>query len=353
VKLLNVRAWSAVAGAVLLSAAAGCSASGNSGNSVDHMPIVTGLETTNLTVYYSPAIDSAGLFIAKDEGLFAKEGLNVTISPDLTSSQDTIDNIESGKGQIASPDYVTLMDNFAVANTNLEVVVEGSVLQPNVLTLMVNPRSGIKTLKQLQGKQIPVSGQDDIGALLIDSLLFENNVPYQSIHYVLHVSMTDIPFKVAAGVFAAGPVPEPYIAMGEQQAGDTVLADLNQGAMTNFPIQGYVVTKQWAQQHPNTLKAFVTALEQGQQIADTNRSALEQAIENHLQVPAAVAAVISLPNFPIGVDPARLQRVMTDMIQFGFFTPQQLTAAKAFRAQDHVYTENLLNSNGLSNLLGG
>ncbi|HEX3712639.1 MAG TPA: hypothetical protein VHV09_07590 [Trebonia sp.] len=64
------------------------------------------------------------------------------------------------------------------------------------------------------------------------------------------------------------------------------------------------MTRQWAQAHPNTLKAFATALDEGQQIADTSRPTVEKSLEGApLKIPARIAAVISLPNFPIGVDP--------------------------------------------------
>ena len=52
------------------------------------------------------------------------------------------------------------------------------------------------------------------------------------------------------------------------------LADLDQGSTQDFPIQGYAVTADWAKKYPNTLKAFTTALSQGQQIADTDRAAV-------------------------------------------------------------------------------
>ena len=48
------------------------------------------------------------------------------------------------------------------------------------------------------------------------------------------------------------------------------LADLNQGATTDFPVLGYVVTRQWAKRYPHTLAAFYKALGEGQQIADTD-----------------------------------------------------------------------------------
>lgn len=317
------------------------------------MPIVHGLETTNLTIYDFPAIDSAGLYIAQNEGFFKEEGLHVTVIPDYKSSQDTVDSIESGKAQLSSGDYVTYMNDFVGQDSNLEIIAEASALRPDVLALMAGSASKIKDLKQLEGKAIPISGIHDIGSLLIDSVLTNNNVPINSVHFVPNVPLPAVPALVNQGKFAVGPAPEPFVSEGEEQHADVVLADLDQGATTNFPIQGYAVTRQWAERNPNTLKAFVTALEEGQEVADTNRPALEKALEaKPLKVPVDVAVIISLPSFPTGVDPVRLQRVMSDMIEFGFFTGKQLTAAKDFQAKNVVYTPNLSNVDGQSSLLG-
>lgn len=137
------------------------------------------------------------------------------------------------------------------------------------------------------------------------------------------------------------------------EQGDVVLADLDQGATSDFPILGYTVTRQWAQAHPNTLKAFATALDEGQQIADTSRPTVEKSLEGApLKIPARIAAVISLPNFPVGVDPTRLQRVMSDMIEFGFFKGNQLAAAKKFQVKNVVYPANLDDAGGQTSLLG-
>jgi NitT/TauT family transport system substrate-binding protein len=359
---LSARVLSAAIAAVIVgSAAAGCSTGGTaSGGTTGSMPIVTGLETTDLVVQDFPAIDSAGLYIAENEGLFKKEGLNVTVIPDYASSQDTVDKIESGKAQISSGDYVTYMTDLAGAapagsgDQNLEIVGEASLLEPNVLALMAGPNSKIKNLKQLEGKKIPISGSKDIGNLLVDSVLTDNNVPINTIHFVDGQNLTKVPFDIAQGKFPSGPAPEPFVTLGEQLVGDTVLADVDQGSTTNFPIQGYAVTREWAQQNPGTLKAFVTALDEGQEIADTNRAELQDAIEGQpLKVAANIAGVISLPDFPVGVDPTRLQRVMNDMIQFGFFTTKQtLATAKAFKVQNVVYAPNLANASGGSDLLG-
>jgi NitT/TauT family transport system substrate-binding protein len=128
-----------------------------------------------------------------------------------------------------------------------------------------------------------------------------------------------------AGKIAAAVLPEPFASQAQLSMGVTLLADLDQGATDAFPVQGCAVTKQWAELHPATLTAFRAAFEQGQQIADTNRSAVEQAMEA-LPTPFGLtqvqAAVMALDSYPIGaVDVTRLQRVANVMHQFLGFPP--------------------------------
>jgi ABC-type nitrate/sulfonate/bicarbonate transport system substrate-binding protein len=82
------------------------------------------------------------------------------------------------------------------------------------------------------------------------------------------------------------------------------------------------VTKSWAQANPHTLRAFLTALEAGQQIADTDRAAVESAYvalpQDAGHIDRVTAAVMALNIYPLGIDTVRLQRVPDDMRQFGF-----------------------------------
>jgi NitT/TauT family transport system substrate-binding protein len=123
-------------------------------------------------------------------------------------------------------------------------------------------------------------------------------------------------------------LPEPFASIAEQADGAVPLVDLDQGATTSFPVEGYVVTKAWARKYPRTLAAFDEALEQGQEIADTNRSAVERAMEDlpmtpePLGVSKQIASVMALDNYPFSggpagsVDKVRLQRVVDVMQQF-------------------------------------
>jgi NitT/TauT family transport system substrate-binding protein len=247
----------------------------------------------------------------------------VPVNPNVPppSTQDLINGQVAGKWDITAGDYVTYIeDQLGAAGApqhDLRIVAESSFLQPNVLTVLVKGGSPISQVSQLKGKTVSVNATNDIGTLLIDSLLVSHGLKPGQIRY------TNLPFPAVAQTLAeartpivAAFAPEPFVSSGEAQFGVQELADLDQGSTQDFPIQGYAVTADWAKKYPNTLKAFTTALSQGQQIADTDRASTEAAIEKYLGIPKQAAAFISLPAFPLGIDAVRLQRVVGAMSRF-------------------------------------
>jgi NitT/TauT family transport system substrate-binding protein len=283
-----------------------------------------GLEKTNIVVDAFGAIDSAGLFIAQQDGLFKAQGLNVTIKL-TTNSQEAISGQLAGKYDITSADYVTYVDNVLLKKAPLRIVDESSFLQPNVLTLLVKAGSGIRSITQLRHGVVSVNAPNDIGTLLIDSVLTENGIPLSSVRFNNNVIFPNVGAALKSGQVDAAFAPEPFVSLNEIQGGAQELADLDEGGTKNFPIQGVAVTQQWARDNPNTLAAFERAYAQGQQIADTNRAAVESALEKFLQMPALAAALIALPSFPIGVDSVRLQRLVDAMTRFGLLGKQYRT----------------------------
>ena len=134
---------------------------------------------------------------------------------------------------------------------------------------------------------------------------------------------------VKAGKVDAAFLPEPFATAAEETDGVVPIADMDQGATNQFMTVGYAATKTWAAAHPKTLAAFDKALGEGQQIADTNRAAVEQAMEDlpskplPLGVSKQTASLMTVPYFPIGVDVARLQSeidLMEEFLRFPSFS---------------------------------
>jgi len=308
-KSRNMLMASAVAITML---AAGCSSGSGAGAAK------LKLEKSRIVVDALPAIDSAGLYIAQTEGLFAAQGLNVTIVPATTpppATQDLINGQLTGKYDITAGDYVTYIDNEVRGPAKLRIIAEASFLQPNVLALLVKDGSAVSTIGQLKGRTVSVNAPDDIGTLLVDSLLADHGIQPGQVRFDNNVAFPLVPNELGTNAVSASFSPEPFVSLDEG-TGIEELADLDQGSTQDFPIQGYAVTQAWAAKHPNTLKAFTTALAQGQEIADTNRDAVEKAVETYLKISPMAAALISLPSFPVGVDAVRLQRVVNAMLEF-------------------------------------
>ena len=174
--------WRHAATAVALTAvaalAAGCSASGGSGvdSIANSLPTNYGpAEQTTLNVGVVPAMDSAGFFVALNEGLFTKEGLKINYSP-ATSSETAIQQQVKGQLQVTAGNYVSYIEAVAQQHESLEVVSEGSVMQQGAQTLFVMPSSHITQLSQLKGKLIGVNAPTNIDYLLGVSVLKENGI---------------------------------------------------------------------------------------------------------------------------------------------------------------------------------
>jgi NitT/TauT family transport system substrate-binding protein len=269
-----------------------------------------------------PAVDSAGFFVALHDGLFAKQGLTIHYTP-AVSSDVSIGQQLAGKFDITGGNYVSYIQHYVKDHQPLEIIAEGSVMQQGTQAIYTMPNSKIKTLSELKGHTLGINAPLNINYLLAASVLTQNGIKLTQVRF----PAAPIPFPKMAAELAAGEVdaaalPEPFATSAEQQYGAVELTDLNQGATEQFPIQGYVVTKSWAQQNPGTLKAFVTALAQGQELADTSRSSVEQAMEaltgpQNGEIPPIVASVMAVNIYPIAIDKVRIQRVADVMYQFG------------------------------------
>ena len=312
------------AAAVIALLAAGCA-------SANGTAAPAGLEKTNLLVYAVPAADSAGLYIAQQDGLFAAEGLHVTIKPAI-SSETVISQQLAGKIDVSAGAYPSYIQENAEHHADFRILAAGSIMQPRNQMIMVTDGSPIRTIQDLKGKTIAINAPGNILQMLVSALLKSNGISLKQVHFVY-----PIPFPVMTQILQqheyflpgqfhgrhvdAASLPEPFVTGAEEGIGAQPLADEDLGAAQSLPGSGYVVTKTWAQKYPKTAAAFLKALDEAQRIADTNPKAVEKALVTYSPgVTATQAAVMAVPSFPLNTDPVLIQRVADLMTQFGFLT---------------------------------
>jgi NitT/TauT family transport system substrate-binding protein len=289
--------------------AAGCSSSSGA------TATASGVELHDLNVAAVPAADSAGLYIAAQRGLFAREGLHVHIVPAI-SSATVIDQQLAGDYAVTSGNYVSYILANDKQHADFQILAAGSIMQPHVQWLMEPADSPIRSVSQLRGKTIALNAFDNIGQLLVNALLAAYQISPAEVHFV----QVDFPHMAAAlkdHRVAAAFMPEPFATNAEESVGAEPLADLDVGAAQSLPIAGYVVTKTWLQKYPKTAAAFRKALIEAQRIADTDPGAVEKAMVPYSHVTPTAAAVMASPNFPLDTDPVLIQRISDLMAEFG------------------------------------
>jgi NitT/TauT family transport system substrate-binding protein len=304
----NFRSPRLIAAVIFL--AAGCSTAG-------HNAALSSASGSDITLAALPTADLAGLYIAQDDGLFAQQGLHVTIEKIPSSAAIVADQLK-GDVDISAGSYIPYIVAQA-AGARFRILAEASTLRPDTRVLVTTAGSQITSVADLVGKKIGVNGTNSIGTLLISALLSGQGIPPDKVHFITDSGGFPVmPGQLRDGAWDAAFLAEPYVSLAGEEYGERVFADLDQGATLNFPIDGYLATQAWVQKYPKTAAAFLRAIEEGQRLADTDRAAVEAAIGESDKLPAEATSVMALPDFPAGpVDRTSIQREAEAMLQFG------------------------------------
>ena len=279
-------------------------------------------EEPDITVAAIPAADLAGLYIALADGLFTRQGLHVTIRQ-IPSSQAVIADQLKGQVDISAGSFIPYISAQA-AGARFRILAEASTLAPDTRALVVTRNSPVTAVARLAGKRIGVNGTNSIGTLLVSMLLSAHGISPRKVTFVTDPGgFPAMPRQLQDGDWDAAFLAEPYITAAGEDYGEQMLADLDQGAAFDLPIDGYLATQAWTQQHPKTEAAFTRAIEQGQAIANSDASAVQAAMARYDNLPPQITAAIALTGYPVGpVVEASIQRVAKAMLEFGILGRQ-------------------------------
>ena len=300
-------------------AIAGCATAGGIANAA-----TADLEQRTITVDSVPVAEEGGLYVAAAEGFFAQQGLTVKIKS-ITGAEAAIPDLQTGRAQLVAGNYVSFIlaqmaGTFANQPVNMRIIAAGSEITPGTEELYVMPNSKFQTVAELAKAHATVglNTANNVGAVMLGALLAGNGYKLSAVTQVIPKGgfpalLTMLP----AGQVDAAWLPQPLGEMAEQEYGAIPLADLDQGSVEDFPFTGYMGTTQWVKTHPNTVAAFLRALDEGQQLADTDRSAVETAMEKYVGIPPIVADTMAIDTYPLAMDGPQLQRVADSMFEFG------------------------------------
>lgn len=353
---------SCAAGLLLTGVAAACSSAG-SGTASDAL---TGGTPYHLTVYAQTVVDDAPFYIALKDGFFKDEGLDVSYVP-LGKTTLGLPTLASGKYPIVvGGNYPTMLQAdeglpaqgvpgapavpakpgvpavaavppvspqvIAALKGQIHVLVEGYSGAPNVMAVVVLPKSRINDPEGLADKRVAVNLISGIQTLTLNAVLAADGVNTNTIHYVA------VPFPKMVGALQAHQVDaadmlEPFLTAAEVQVGALEVADQLSGPTAQLPISGVFTTTAFLKAHLQVALAFQAAMLRAQALADNNRIAVERALVSyipptpHSPSVSSIAPLVSLGVYPATMDAVPLQRVANLMLRDGLLS-SPLTVSK-------------------------
>jgi NitT/TauT family transport system substrate-binding protein len=252
------------------------------------------LAATKLKFGYSAASAFASAFVAADQGIFAKHGLDVEMVL-VPNSSTTPAALVSDSLQVATPTVpVTLQ---AIENgLDLVVLTGGAVTDKNATDASVLAREGanIKTAKDFEGKKVATPGLNGFLHVLFREWMSKNGGDWKKVTFVessfaqlgdilkagqVDAIVTGDPFKTRALEAKQGYLVANYVA----EAGDGIVSGW------------FIASRKWANDNKEAAAAFQVAIREATDLANKDPAVLRKAIGVYTKLPEAVLAQIPLP----------------------------------------------------------
>jgi NitT/TauT family transport system substrate-binding protein len=289
--------------------AAGCgsvTASTNTGS---------GLELSHITVGIVASESSAGVYVAQNQGLFRKAGLQVTLKT-ITGAAAVLPSLLHGSVDVVAAQLTTFIQAQAKGVSQFRILAPGGSLGPRVQSILVLPHSPITSPQRLNGATVAVDALGGINQILAEETLRDYGIQPAQVHYVA------IPYQEMGTALAVHRVNavyavEPYITELEEKLGTQSVLDPDQGPAQNLPITADVTTKTWAQKYPRTAAVFAHAIDEADALIVTDPGVFQKAMQDQLHLSPMVVAVMAEGTFPTAVDRVQLQRVADLLYGFG------------------------------------
>ncbi|MGB3440760.1 MAG: ABC transporter substrate-binding protein [Actinophytocola sp.] len=275
------------------------------------------LEKTTLKVGVMIGIDCAGAQLALLNDAFAEEGLKIEAQT-VQSGAIAIPQLAAGELDITFGNWVSFIKAQSAGAVDMKFISESYLSTPNSnFAVIAGKDAQINSPKDLEGKKIAVNAKGNINELLLRAVLTANDVDFNKIKD----NLVEMPFPAMAAAIQNGQIDaaatiDPFVTDAMKTTGAKIVFDLTgAGPTENFPLSGFAVKKEFAEENPNTISAFQRALLKGQQLA-ADRGNVEEALPKFAKMDPQTAAIVKIGQYPTTIDPKRLQRIADLLVTY-------------------------------------
>jgi len=247
-----------------------------------------------LKIAVLPIIDTLPMYVAQQEGLFEKHGVQVEFIP--VASAPERDQLIAAGGADGTINETLAVMLFNKKSVQMQVV--RYALRPTPSNghffILASAQSGIETFNELKGIEIGVS-QGTVIEYVTDRLLQAQGFTSEEIQTIAVPKLPDRMALLASGELQAGVMPDPLASLVVSQGGVVVADD------SSHPEYGFSVIsfrKDVIDANPQAVKSFLAAIEDATTLLNSDPAKYKNVLSEQKLVPQPLLANYQLPVFP-------------------------------------------------------
>ena len=255
----------------------------------------------SLKIAVLPIIDTLPMYVAQQEGLFAKHGVNVEFIP--VASAPERDQLLAAGGADGTINETLAVMLFNKENVQMQVV--RYALRPTAgnghFFILASARSGISSVDGLKGVEIGVS-QGTVIEYVTERLLQADGFTADEIKTIAVPKIPDRMALLASGELPAGVMPDPLASLVVSQGGVIVMDD------SSHPEYGFSVIsfrKNVIDANPEAVRGFLAAIEEATELLNADPAKYKNVLSEQKLVPPPLMESFRVPVFTgVGVTTA-------------------------------------------------
>ena len=251
-------------------------------------------ESSTLKIAVLPIIDALPMYVAQQEGLFAKHNVTVEFVP-VASAPERDQILAAGQAEGTINETLAVM---AFNKESIQMQVVRYALRPTEghghFFIIASVQSGITNVDGLKGVEIGVS-QGTVIEYVTDRLLQSAGFNADEIKTIAVPKIPDRMALLASGELSAGVMPDPLASLVVAQGGVIVADD------SIHPEYGFSVIsfrKQVIDESPEAVKGFLAAIEEATLLVNANPSKYKDLLSEQNLVPAPLLDTYQAPVYP-------------------------------------------------------
>ena len=253
---------------------------------------------TPITLLYTPGDSFTESYVAKDQGIFAKHGLDITLQAAQNGSVISA-ALTADSAQIGAPTPTVLLQGD---EQGLDLVIVASAnrnaKQPPVSETGIAAResSGIKTAADLAHKKFGVPGLGGTIDVLTKKWVESRGVDYRKVDWV-EMQFPNMPDALKAGLADAVSVVDPFLARILASRQGYAIGDFGEVMPPGTMVVVYAATRSWVAAHPDAVREFRAALDESRAFVEdpANAATVKASIAKYVHLPPQAAGSIQIP----------------------------------------------------------